>query len=240
MDDLLIYGLVILAFYLFRKFAAKQQASGKQGQPGTEQPPDGVPLEGAIPVRQQNQPQPELNEALEELKRAVGFSPPREPQRAPQRPPQRDPEAFGVSEEQFENESLPRDSSWHSEEEFEKRQQYYVPEGDAEDAFERKQAFGKKDVFYDDAFEKKPRSSEVDFSERWADHTSDFEYHSTLDRHPEKTSAPEAITVTPKSAEFTFVDKLEGLTPLQRAVVLHEIVGPPVSLRPRSGRRRPF
>jgi hypothetical protein len=242
MNDEILFWIVMLAILGLRALLRRKKPGKAAVSPGPETGQPGARPRIDAPVQAgqyrpppgtdsaTGQPASDIAQALQEIRNAFGLGPATE---------QRDVEGFGASEEAFEAETPFRDYSGSSEERFESAPMSQIPPSDSETAFEQATAGERSAVFYDDAFERRPASSEVSFRGSWQGHESDFEYHSPLahDAHvrlkPEQESTPELHRAEP------FASRLRRSSDLQRAVLMHEVLSPPVSLRPRSPRRRP-
>jgi hypothetical protein len=246
MDDI-IFWLIILAFPLLQRLlgkkraadARKRQLPGQATRPGSPRPGISRPAKARA---QEPQPPSDFDQAIAELRNALGFSTPPSSAQSPT-PEVPDREAFGASEERFEAEPVYRSSRPGLEEQFESRRRSFVREDDLEEAFERTDTPGAG--FLDDTFEAKPAASEVSFRNAWRGHESDFEFHSSLEHDvakvPSRLVEPAVEAAIRKTHEPSpLKGRLQKLSDLQQAVLMHELFGRPVSLRPRSARRRPF
>ena len=246
MDDI-IFWLIILAFPLLQRLlgkkraadARKRQLPGQATRPGSPRPGISRPAKARA---QEPQPPSDFDQAIAELRNALGFSTPPSSAQSPT-PEVPDREAFGASEERFEAEPVYRSSRPGLEEQFEFRRRAFVREVDPEDSFEHADAPGSG--FFDDSFEAKPASSEVSFRNAWRGHESDYEFHSSLEHDvanvksgPGEPAVDAKIRKTQEPSPLK--RRLNKLSDLQQAVLMHEIIGRPVSLRPPTRRRRPF
>jgi len=260
MDLDVIFWLVVGGIYLLRMITRK-----KKGKQPTQQRPQRSPQSQQRPQPRPEQPQPdvshitvetaspgeetstpaeiEIGQALTELRTALGFGQTPAPSPSPVLSTRRDEEVFGGTEERFEKEVPFHEIKGTREDRFEKRAAYSVSDKDREDAFERRDFYKSGPGTYEDRFEKQPAWTEVEFKDRWKGHKSDFEYHSPLERHGKEASKPaqEPVPqVTQKMATgFSPFAKFNHVNDLQKAVLLHEILGPPISQRTPSARRRP-
>ena len=244
MDEQVLIWLALLAILLLRRIVGKKRPpAGKNIAPGVgstlgDPLADRTVIDGRLedtrtssgPPQRSHPPVSEFEQSLAEIKTALGITQPIKPQR--------DVEAFGTSEQLFEAEAPYRDYSSSSENRFEARPVSFVSASDSEDAFEREDGFSKKAVFYDDAFDKKSTSSEVSFQSSWHGHDSDFEYHSALEKPKKIVSSVKTIPVR-AATPSPLRRRLMRSSDLQMAVIMHEILGSPVSLRTPSPRHHP-
>ena len=252
MDLDVIFWLVLAGFYLLRLITRKKgkKPAHPRPQPQSQLPqrpqPDvshmeegtGSPAEGT-----RTPAQVEIGQALVEIRTALGFGQSPAPAPPPVQSPRRDSEVFGGSEERFEKEVPVHELKGAREDRIEKRSAYTAPDQDREYAFEEMDFHSRGSDFSDDGFEKKSAWSEVEFKNRWKGHKSDFEYHSPLEKHDQEDSKSELEPIpqitrqsTTDSSPFA---RLNHVSDLQKAVLLHEILGPPISRRTQSARRRP-
>lgn len=264
MDLDVIFWLVVGGFYLFRMIKGKKEKQPVKSQPKqhpNSQPqvppppqPDVSHIAGESVTLAEREPPPaeiEIGQVLTELGKALGLGQHQASSPPPIRTPQRDAEVFGGSEERFEQEAPFHEMKDVKEERFEKRPAYFVPENDREEAFEQKDFHSQESAFHEDGFENRPGWSEVEFKKRWKGHESDFEYHSPLETHAKRGSKPSRVVSPPTSEQdtstvaqqsttgFSLFSQLDHVSDLQKAVLLHEILGPPISQRTQSPRRRP-
>jgi len=235
MNDEILFWIAMLAILALRQLVGKKRPPVRRKtippqMPGqTPRPPDvALPSSGADGGRQTSPP--DLGQAIDELRKAfgLGVSP----------PGGRDPEAFGTSEEQFETAAPFRDYSTSSEERFERRPVFDTG-AIIGSTFEQPGSSQQAGLFYDEAFEHKPLGTEVDFHGAWKGHESDFEYHSALEDVRSTPPEPGARLAEPVRRRNPLSQQFGPSSDLQRAVILHEILSPPVSLRPRPVRRHP-
>ena len=247
MDLDVIFWLVVGGFYLLRMIRGKKGKQPVESQP--KQHPNSQPQVPSPPqpdvshiagesITQAERPPPraeiEIGQVLTELGKSLGLGQHQASSPPPIRSPRRDAEVFGGSEERFEE-----------------RPAYFVPEKDREEAFEQKDFHSRESESYNEGFENQTRWSEVKFKKRWKGHESDFEYHSPLETHAKRGSKPAQVVSPPTSGQatskvaqqsttgFSPFSQLDHVSDLQKAVLLHEILGPPISQRTQSPRRRP-
>ena len=264
MDLDVIFWLVVGGFYLLRVITRKKKGkqptqqrpqqrpqrspeSQQRPQPRPEQPqPDvsHITVETASPGEETSTPaEIEIGQALTELRTALGFGQTQAPSPSPVLSTRRDEEVFGGTEERFEKEVPFHEIKGTREDRFEKRAAYSVSDEDREDVFERRDFYKSGPGTYEDRFEEQPAWREVEFKDRWKGHKSDFEYHSPLEKHGKEASKP-ALEPDPQVTQqmatgFSLFAKFNHVNDLQKAVLLHEILGPPISQRTPSARRRP-
>jgi len=126
-----------------------------------------------------------------------------------------------------------------------------------EDAFESAAPVGSSDNGF---FEMTPKEWHTESRDDWTDQTSDFDFHSTIesentphDSHRARSfverkskrkdqaavlAEKQSDSPAPVKQSSRIRTRLSGKTDLQDAIILQLILGPPVSLRTRSVRRR--
>ncbi len=143
----------------------------------------------------------------------------------------------------------------------------YVPEPfpDQEDSFERRRSAGiiemeraDNHTVFDKPFEKHVVPTNSDFHQHWDDHRTSFGYHSPLDSTITEGADPRRESLPPRDARLVpetvesdgssrtigfgirnIRSGLDNAGHLREAIILSEILAPPLSRRTRSPRRHP-
>jgi hypothetical protein len=213
MDSDTLFMLAIAGFYLLRKVLSVQKSAKTRQQqsaaPTSQLPGTPQPVPVSEPIARKTQP--EFVDALNEIRTALGM------QSYSKEKPAFEPEPFADWDEEFERRGSTRSES--------------------SDRGQKKPVR----VFSDDNFHTRSPMPESDFHDHWKENQTQFGFQALPEHdHTSERAAPEK-PLTPYLAAPRSINQhvgLIGAENLRETIVLSEILGPPLSRRIQSARRR--
>ncbi len=226
-DSDLLFLLVIVGFYVLRHLTGAKQ---KQGAPRPANRPELPPLPGETVEEERD---PELDEALREIRRALGMPVPDEPHAPPEPRKQSPAHPPAPTPAPPRRTSLPSRLGTGPRRRDDEFREVRTGRPDAEERFERTPRGQAMPATREKATSPfRPASTRIFDDATVSPRDDAFGWHDPLEGHSHLEQAPTVVDATPRS-DHPLAVRLRSPEALREAIVLREVLSPPKAFRRR-------